>query len=190
MTDRVVPLLMPTSDQAVFDSVARNVVRVDGPPPNALAPNATDFSSLAALGTQSFFSPSDRHRVVVVFTDGESVPFDAAALATGLSGTSVVVVRLWGGHERVYVNGVAAPDYRPDPASAELTQELASATGGSAFSAGQIRNAAEAVRQSAGAGPTTNAAATTRRTPLAPWLALLALVPLAVLAWRRLFVAL
>ncbi len=189
LTDRVVPLLFPTSDQAAFNTVARNAVRVNGPPPNEIAPNATDFSALADLGTQSFFSPSVQHRVVVVLTDGESVPFDASSIATGLAGASVVVIRFWHANERVFDGEVAEPEYRPDPASAELVEELASATGGAVFSPSQLGDAADAVRQAAGTGSTFAVGSDVRRTPLAPWIALVSLVPLAVLARRRLLLA-
>ena len=172
LTDRVVPLLFPTSDQAAFNTVARNAVRMNGPPPNELAPNATDFSALADLGTQSFFSPSVQHRVVVVLTDGESVPFDASSIATGLAGASSSSSASGTPTSACSTARSQSPSTVPDPASAELVEELASATGGAVFSPSQLGDAADAVRQAVGTGSTFNVGSDVRRTPLAPWIAL------------------
>jgi hypothetical protein len=188
LTDRVVPLLFPTGNGAAFDSTVRHAVRVDGPPPIQLAPNATDFSALGSLGTDSFFAPSTRRRVVVLLTDGESEPFDANDLA-GLSGTSVDVIRFWHRDERVFVLGKAEPAYRPDPASKATVEQLAAATGGDVFEESDVAGAAAAIRQAAGAGPTTGAVVTTHRMPIGSWVALASIVPMALVFRRRLLVA-
>ena len=46
--------------------------------------DATSLGALAVLGTQEFFSPSARRRLVVVFTDGESRPYDVGNVSDAL----------------------------------------------------------------------------------------------------------
>lgn len=188
LTDRVEPLLFPTADQATFDSTLAEALRIESPPPLEIAPNATSFNALAALGTQGFFAKGVRHRVVVVLTDGESQSLDVAQLGASLAGTPFVVLQLWNARERVYDDGVAEPAYRPDPDAATLVDDLARATGGRAFVAGQADAATKAVRQLLGSGPTRAEGVDTRTTPLAPWIALAAVVPLVLLLRRRLLV--
>jgi hypothetical protein len=63
---------------------------------------------------------------------------------------------------------------------------LAVATGGRVFGEGDLGEAATRLRALFGSGPTTRALASARReTPLAPYAALAALLPLAMLLWRR-----
>ena len=188
LTDRVVPLLFPTGSQAVFDTTVRRAVRVNGPPPLELAANATDFSALDNLATQSFFAPSTRHRIVVLLTDGESKPYDPGSLSD-LQGTPVIVLRFWHGNERVYDEGAPEPAYRPDPTSKAMAAELAAATGGRVFGEGNVAAAAAAVERAAGSGPTVAATTSTERTPVGGWIALASLVPLAFVFRRRLLVA-
>ena len=191
LTDRVEPLLLPTADQATFDSTIRDALRVNSPPPLQIEPVATSFDALAPVGTQGFFARDVKRRVVVLLTDGESTSFDATSVAQGLAGASLVVIRIWSPGERVYdADGTPEGAYRPDPASAALTHELVSATGGREFTAGSARGAAGTVRRDLGTGPTRAATTSTRLTPLAPWIALASLVPLSVLARRRLLSAL
>jgi hypothetical protein len=186
LTDRVEPLLFPTADQATFDSTLKDALRVESPPPLEIAPNATSFNALASLGTQGFFAKGVRRRVVVALTDGESQSLDVAQLGASLAGTPFVVLQIWNARERVYDNGLAEPAYRPDPDATTLVGDLARATGGRAFDAGQVGAATEAVRQLLGSGPSRPEGVVTRITPLAPWIALAAVAPLALLLRRRL----
>ena len=188
LTDRVVPLLFPTGDQAAFDSTVRRAVRVQGPAPLQLTANATDFSALGAVGSDSFFDPSTRHRVVVLLTDGESAPFDVNDLSS-LGGASVEVIRFWHRDERVFTLGRPEPAYRPDPASKAIVDEVASATHGHAFSESEVTQAAAAIRRAVGTGPTKGTVVTTHRTPIGTWVALASIVPLAIVFGRRLLVA-
>jgi VWA domain-containing protein len=187
MTDRVVPLLFPTGDEAVFTAAVHQAVRSEVPPPLELAPTATTFDSLGALGTQGYFTTAQRHRSVVVLTDAESEPFDPAAVAAGLGDASLLLVRFWSAAERVYDGTRPEAAYRPDPTSSALARQLADATGGRVVSAG---GAAGAVRNELGSGRTAPAPGEPRRTPLAPWVALASALPLAALLRRRLLVAL
>src|SRR4029077_5564049 len=71
-TDRVLPDLFPTQDAAVFDSTI-DTLRIDSPPPRETSRVSTNFSALAALANVDFFSPAERHRTLLLITDGESV---------------------------------------------------------------------------------------------------------------------
>ena len=182
LTDRALPLLFPSTDAAAFDSTVRAAIRDEEPPPLELAPNATTFAALSALGTDGFFAPTLKKRVVVLLTDGESQPFDAAATGAAL-GAPVVVERIWNASERIYRGGAADASYRPDPAAGALVAQLVSSTRGTVASGAGA--AAADVRRDLGAGPTRAGAGAVAQTPLAPYVALAALVPLGLLLRRR-----
>lgn len=182
LTDRVLPLLFPSADLAAFDSTVRVAVRDEEPPPLELAPNATTFAALSALGTDGFFPSALKKRVVVLLTDGESQPFDAAAASRSLD-ASLVVERIWSGSERIYGAGPGDASYRPDPASAALVDQLVASAGGHAV--GSPAAAAAAARRELGTGPTRAGTDESTQTPLAPYVALAALIPLGLLLRRR-----
>jgi hypothetical protein len=77
----------------------------------------------------------------------------------------------------------------PDPLAPELVEALASSAGGSALEEGDAGDAARAARDFLGSGPTTEGGRGERLIALAPFLALLSLLPLAFLirapAFRR-----
>jgi hypothetical protein len=190
MTDRVLPMLFPTGDVGAFDSTVQDALKAETPPPLEVAPTATTFDSLGSLGNQGFFPAAARHRVVVLLTDGESEPFDASTVAGELGDTSLIVVRLGGKGERVYVAGKAEAAYRPDPAAAALVAQLTAATGGRSFGPGRASAVAATVRQDFGTGPSRAVPDSVTRTPLGPWLAVAGLIPLGALLRRRLLAAL
>ena len=102
-----------------------------------------DRTTLAALGAfrRNFFAPTARHRVIVVFTDGESRRVDNASIAATLRrppGIKPVFVHVWSPDERVYTNGFPESDYRPDPASGSELRRLAAAAGGASFDEGRL----------------------------------------------------
>ena len=112
LTDRALPYLFPTLDQRVFASTLQEAATIESPPPQQVARVATSFDALAGLGSRGFFAPKVERRVCVVLTDGESAPFAAPA-----AGCKLVVVQFWNAAERVYRNGEAEPQYRPDDAA-------------------------------------------------------------------------
>lgn len=183
LTDRVLPLVFPSADQAAFDSAVRAAIRVQEPPPLELQPNATTFEALSALGTEGFFTGAQRHRAVVLLTDGESQPYDAGTVAQSLH-APVVVERIWDAAERIFTGFRIDASYRPDPQSAMLASDLASATAGRVASSPSA--AAADARRALGTGSSRPLASGTRRTPLAPWIGLAAVVPLGLLLRRRL----
>jgi hypothetical protein len=183
-TDRTLPDAFPSTDRAIFNSTIRSLA-VDSPPPRESSRVATDFSALAAVQRADFFTRAQRHRALLLITDGETAAFDAGAVARALSAapaTHVVIVRVGGGGDRLRASdGKAAGSYRADPASARrAVSQLASATRGRAFSGGAAGVAA-ALRAEIGAGATTDVAATPDTWDLAPFIALLGLLPLVLI---------
>jgi hypothetical protein len=165
LTDRVLPDLLPTADADVFATTLRRAVRVDEPPPQELQPVVTTFEPLGTIPGAGYFAPSTHRRIVVLLTDGESEPYAAPPLA----GIRLLVARVGSSSDRI-----PGEAYRPQPPAL-----------GPLFAAGARQASAGALRDAAGSGPTTRTAEAAT-TPLAPWLAGAALVPLAAALARRL----
>jgi len=183
LTDRVLPDLLPVADESSFDLVARQGVSIESPPPAGSDVRATSFDALRDVATGNYFTPKTSRRLVVLLTDGESNPVNTGELARALGkGYRVVAVRLWSKGESVYGRGGKAESaYRPDPQGEAVLDDLTGAVGGRAFDESQIGAATSYLRDAAGRGPTVaTATATPTRTPLAPYLAALALILLAV----------
>ncbi|HEY3922078.1 MAG TPA: vWA domain-containing protein [Gaiellaceae bacterium] len=188
-TDQVLPSLLPSADPAVFDSTVERAVAIEQPPPADDSVTATNLAALSVLGTGDYFPPSARKRLVVVLTDGESRAFDEQVLARALRGERLVLVHVWAPGEAVYDDGTLEQGYHEDPTSGTTLANLAAANGGTAESEAQLHRAIDAARADVGSGPTVAAARALRTRPLAPFIALLALLPLLGLArgerWRR-----
>jgi hypothetical protein len=178
LTDRVLPDLDPVADVASFDAVAQRAVAIESPPPADTAVRATTYAALGDIASGGYFAPRTARRLIVLLTDGESNPVDTSALARTLRGYRFVAVRIWNAGESVYDRG-GRPEaaYRPDPLGRVVLAGVARALGGAAFEERDVSAAAAALRRAAGTGPTTAVAtAEPGRTPLAPYLAALALV--------------
>jgi hypothetical protein len=185
LTDRVLPDLLPVPDVESFDAVAERAVAIESPPPRETAVRATTFAALDDIASGNYFAPGTTRRLVVLLTDGESTPIDPGAIARALPasrGYRLLAVRLWHGGEKVYDgDGKVEAAYRPDPLGRVVLDGVVSAAGGRAFEESRIGAAQAYLRDSAGSGPTTVArGATVSRQPLAPYLAGLALLALAV----------
>lgn len=185
LTDRVLPDLLPVADIASFDAVAGRAVAIEGPPPAGTDIRATTYSALGDIAAGDFFPAKTTTRLIVLLTDGESNPVDTSELARALSparGYRLIAVRFWRSDESVFKpSGQPEAAYRPDPLGRVVLGDVAAALGGRAFDEAGIGAAASYLRQTAGSGPTTAAPASApARTPLAPYLALLALFVLAL----------
>jgi hypothetical protein len=195
VTDRVLPYVFPTLEEATYADTLRRSVGIETPPPQQVETVATTFDALAGLAGAEFFSPGTANRTCVVVTDGESRSFDpggvSAALA-GPGGCKLVVVGVGSTADRVY-RGDGKPEaaYRPDAAASSKLAELAAATGGRAYDEGDLDAAADAVRRAAERGPTERARSGQVARNLAPACALaalllvVALVALRATAWLR-----
>jgi hypothetical protein len=187
LTDRVLPDLLPVPDIPSFDATLQRAVAIEAPPPTTVSARATTFTALTAIPTSGYFERSAKRRAVVLLTDGESGPFDPGSLGRSFARIGVVIVRVWGPKELVYgASGRPDAAYRPDPTAPAALDALAAATGGRAYGEGDLGAAATRLASLLGSGPTTSVAGHSRReTPLAPYLSLAALLPLALLVRRR-----
>lgn len=189
ITDRALPHLFPTGDRDSFASTVRKAIGIERPPPSdGFGVRITTLGAIARMATDNFFAPSARHRLLVLFTDGETKPFADANLGATFDqppGVHSVFVRIWGADEHVWYGRRADPKYRPDPASAGNIQLLAHAAGGTAVDADHFQAAVSAVRAAVGQGPTAVLTEEHRRLDLAPYLAGFAFLPLGFLLFRR-----
>jgi hypothetical protein len=187
LTDRVLPLVFPTANRDTLVSTLRLSIGVDRPASTEAGDiRATRFSALTAVANRNFFRRVDR-RLVVLFTDGETVDFDTQSVAGPFtaSDTELLVVRFSREGERVFgANGAPEP-YEPDPGSAAAVERLARAVGGEAFDEDELDRAIDAARTSVGRGKTVVRTEQSSVEPLAPYVFLSALLPLGFLLYRR-----
>lgn len=191
-TQRAVPQLFPTADRAVFAGVVNESVQLWEPrPQGSFRPGtrATDLESIAELGGNGYFAPEAKQRLIVVLTDGESIQAYPERIAGGLRRgrrVKVIFVHVWRGTERIYQSeGRLDPSYLADPAGAQLLRELAAETNGRVFGESDVSGAVERARAELGGGATRRQGIERSRTPLAPWLVLVAAIPLGGVLWRR-----
>ena len=189
LTDRTLPHLLPSADPDVFASVLARSIKIDAPPPSGLyTARATDFGALAVIPAHGYFAASARRRLVVVFTDGESRPFDSLRLRSIFGtppATEMIVVRFWSDEERVYTRGLPDAAYRPDSRSANAAARFAAATGGTVYGERDLGAATARAREVVEGARATAVARDTTQTPLAPYLVASVLVPLSLLFFRR-----
>ena len=126
----------------------------------------------------------------MLLTDGESAFFEPSAVARALAATprtNFLAVQFWRRNESIYkASGRPDPNYRPDPGSKAQLASLAAATHGQVFKEGDLGAAAAALRTKLGNGPTRAMGRTRTTHPLAPYVALLALIPLGLVFTRNL----
>jgi hypothetical protein len=186
-TDRVLPHLFPTVDQRVFRETAREALGVERPPPStSFGTNVTALDALGVVPTLAFFSPAAKKRALVVFTDGESQP--VSTLATDFAGEpkiDVTFVRMGDTTERIWESGVSEAAYAPDPVAGEKLETAAAAVEGRVLEEGEVSEAAAAVHSALGTGPTVPRRIEGNRQALMPYVALLAVLPLGFVLYRR-----
>ena len=186
-TDRVLPHLFPTVDRRVFTETTREALGVERPPPStSFGTNVTTLDALGAVPTLAFYTPAVEKRALVVFTDGESQP--VSTLATDFAQEpkiDVTFVKMGDGSERIWESGVSEAAYTPDPAAAETLAAAATAVEGRVVEEGQTAEVAAAVRAALGTGPTTPRRIEGNRQALMPYVAFLAIFPLAFVLYRR-----
>jgi hypothetical protein len=146
ITDRVLPHLFPTIDLDAFVATLDRSISVDRPPPSSLSElRSTDYGALSGLANQNFFPVQTRHRLVVVLTDGETIPVTATYLRDLYDiapRMRVIFVRFWSETERVYgSNGRPEPQYRPDPSSGAQLARIATTMGDKFFNERRLGDA-------------------------------------------------
>jgi hypothetical protein len=187
MTDRVLPHLFPTTDVRVITATLRDAMAVDRPPAARYAPLATSLNGLAAVPRTNFFSPGAQRRLLVVLTDGEADAVDPmlSRAFRRQPRTDVVLVRLWDADERIYETGVPEAGYRPDPGLRPRLTEAASLVGGRVVGESDFGELVSVARDVLGSGPTRPRELEGERLALMPYLTLAAVIPLALILWRR-----
>ena len=189
LTDRTLPHLFPSPDEDAFRMTLAQSIGIERPPPSEeLLTRVTRLDTLAAVATQGFFAPSARRRVLVVLTDGETLPQTNPRLDVIFRrppAIEPVFVQIWSPSERVFAGRLPEPGYRPDPAARETLDRFAAELGGRVFSESQVGEATSAVRALVGSGPTVVRGERDRHIAFAPFLAAAAILPLAFLLWRR-----
>ena len=188
MTDRVLPHLFPTVDRRVYRETMLEAVGIERPPPStSFGTNVTTLDSLGVIPTLSFFAPAAKKRAVVVFTDGESQPISTVLSSDYAQAPKIDVtfVKVGDAEERIYESGVAEAGYEGDPNADATLGQAAQAVSGRVLREGQVADAAAAVREAVGAGPTQPRRIEGNRQALMPWVALLALIPLGFVLYRR-----
>jgi hypothetical protein len=191
MTDRVLPNIFPTASEEFFTAALGDTVGIERPPPKGFNETATTYASLDTFAGTNFFSPGVPHRLVVLFTDGETAPYFPGDLHEALRPaphTNFVIVRIGDARERIYDGGKAERGYRPDPKAPQAARSLAGVVGGQAFGESDVDGAVQAARSALGHGPLAQIGEGLRVIAFARWLALCALLPLVFLLWRRNFV--
>jgi hypothetical protein len=186
MTDRVLPNLLPVADPSAFDRTVDDAIGIETPPPRISTVRATTYEALNAIPAGNLFAPGAKRRVLVLLTDGESELFNTPGVGRALGGMQLLAVRFWGARESIFGTGGAADAaYRPDPTGGELLAELAAVMRGRVLEERRLGAAFAALRSLVETGPTIEAASGERPlTPLAPYVAALALLPLAYAARR------
>ena len=183
LTDRVVPNLLPVTDRETFEATLDQAIGIEQPSPLEVQRRSTTFTALPEVPHGNYFEPSVRHRVAVLLTDGETRGFDAGAIARAFAGpprTQLIAVQFWHTNEAVYTrHGHQEAGYSPDPTSRDLLENAMAAVHGEVFSERSLAAAARALRGMIGSGPMHEVRGPGRRHPLAPFVAVLALLPLA-----------
>jgi hypothetical protein len=186
-TDRVLPHLFPTVDQRVFRETALEALGIERPPPStSFGTNVSDLDALGAIPTLAFFRPAVKKRALVVFTDGESQATETLASDFAAEPRiDVTFVRMGDASERVYESGVPEAGYVPLPNAGELLAAAAAAVDGRVLEEGSVSGVAAAVRAALGQGPTRPRRIEGNRQALMPYVALLTIVPLGFVLYRR-----
>jgi hypothetical protein len=188
LTDRVLPHLFPTVDQRVFRETMREAVGIERPPPStSFGTNVTTLDGLGAVPSLNFFTPRAKRRALVVFTDGESQPVTDVLSAdfARKPRIDVTLVRVGDASERIYESGVAESGYESDPTAAASLATAATFTRGRVLEEGQVGEIAAGVREALATGPTVDRRIEGNREALMPYVALLAILPLGFVLYRR-----
>jgi hypothetical protein len=186
LNNRLLPYLFPTVDEQAFEVVLAHAYAIQRPAP-AIDPNprATSFDQLSQVASSTFFAPRAPKHVLLVLSDAETRPFNAAQTLRKLRRvrTTPIVVRVWHPGERIFRPGRSTEGYHSTQAD-ELARLRAA--GWSAFSEDELGAVVHRIRVVIGPGPRAAVGYRRRETSIAPMIALAVLAPLlfVVLAGR------
>jgi von Willebrand factor type A domain len=188
LTDRVLPHAFPTTDRRVFVATIDKSIDIDRPGSSIGGTLATSLEALTQIPELLYFSPRAEKRLLVVLTDGESLPLRGGlqrAFAKSTPPIETILVHFWNAQERIYFTGVAEGGYRPQPGSKATLDNVASLVGGRVFSEDDVGDIAAAAREILGDGETRMRELEGERIALMPYVTLAAILPLGFLLLRR-----
>jgi hypothetical protein len=187
LADRVLLHLFPTTEIASFQRTLDRSLAIERPP-SVMRRNrvVTNLDTLAVLAKGRFFRDDSQQKLLVIFTDAETEPFNAEVLRAAFagSGISTILVRVGNESERLFDKGVVDPRYQAPPGAAQSAQLFADAVGGATFDEADFGQAIAAARAETAAAPTAKVTDTTP-TPLSSYAFAVAFLPLGFLLWRR-----
>jgi VWA domain-containing protein len=187
LTDRVLPHAFPTTDRRVFVSTVEESVEIDRPGSGIGGTLATALEALGSVPRLNYFSPTAKRRLLVVLTDGESLPLEGGLEQAFRRQPRIetILVQFWDESERIYATGVAEGGYRPHRGAEAALNTVASLIGGRVFSEDEADEVSAAAREILGEGETRQRELEGERLALMPWVTLAALLPLGFLLVRR-----
>ena len=188
--DRVLLHLFPTLGVNSFAATVDRAIGIERPPPDRRTRRATALGALADMPRLHFFGVDSYRRVLLVVTDGETVPVDLATLRTRLVNGRVaaIFVHVWRQDEAIFENEeTVSAAYKPDPTSIRSLQRISGALDGELFREGEEREVVAEIRRLVGDGPTVPQGRELQSIALAPHVAAAAFLPLVLLLRRRNF---
>jgi von Willebrand factor type A domain len=188
LTDRVLPHAFPTTDRRVLVATLEKSIDIDRPGSAIGGTLATSLEALTQIPELLYFAPSAERRLLVVLTDGESLPLRGGlerAFAKAQPPIETILVQFWDAEERIYLTGIAEGGYRPQPGSRGTLDRVASLVGGRVFSENEGGDIVAAARQAVGEGETRERELEGERIALMPYVTLAAILPLGFLLLRR-----
>lgn len=188
MTDRALPELMPTPDQALVLRTLRLSVGINRPPPSEYYQGRVPtLQSLFPIANSNLFNPGVSHPILVVFTDGETKPLQSGvgyALARSMP-VHPLFVHVWAPDERIYGHGRLGAKYVSDPKSGSVLNQFARLSKGHVFGENALRGLVDTMHADTGSTPVRTSVLGYARVPLAPWFVLAGVIPLGFLLYRR-----
>jgi hypothetical protein len=187
MTDRLLPHAFPTTDRRVFVATVEDAVDIERPGPAIGGTLATSLGALASVPELNYFAPTARKRLLVVLTDGETLPV-RQDLAQGFQQrprVETIFVQFWDPAERIYEVGIAEGGYRPQQGAEAALSRVASLVEGRVFSEDDAGEVSAAARGILGEGQMRERRLEGERLALMPYVTLAAILPLGFLLLRR-----
>ncbi len=188
-TDRPLPLLLPSTDIAAFDTVTEKALAIESPPGLQNGTTISSFDAVAPFPLEGYFQPKARRRVLIILTDAESEGFNVAGVRSSFREkprAAVVLIRMGRVGERVFgPSGIPESAYIPPPAEGATLKAFLSATHGRAVGEHDVAGAIAAARTDLGHGPEAKLGTVTGRRDLAPWVVLAGVLPLGLVLRRR-----
>jgi hypothetical protein len=179
LNDRLLPHLFPTLSPTAFAATVERALGINHPRAALFYGSAgvgTKLGSLGDLATQGYFGTAPK-RLVVVFTDGETLQEDVDALPGRLQQKNVhpIFVRYWSRNDRIFSgNGALDTAYAPDTSSRATLDSIARALDTRVFDGGDVPGVLTALQDELGDGPSDTRERDLGSTQLAPYLVALA----------------